>query len=270
MQRNEIFVSYSHRDRRWLDELLITLAPLIRKRNIEVWDDTKIQVGKKWKAEIRAALGRAKIAVLLVTRNFLASKFIATDEMPQLLEAAEKEGLIVTWIAVGYSLYEQTEITEYQAANEPSRPLNSLSEADADRELVRIAGILNAFLSEPEAAEPAGPSGAGSEVPEVEATLPDILLDQIVGNGPLGKRKTEHAKGIIGRFVDDAFTPAHRRMRDELAEGKWAWRSIHALAAKAGVDEKTALDILRADPEVVLGRSKAGKTIVRLRTSVGV
>src|SRR5579871_6413599 len=139
MAREEIFISYSHRDRRWLEELLITLKPLTRKRKIETWDDTKIGVGSLWKREIATALGRAKIAVLLVSRAFLASEFIAENELPPLLEAARSDGLTIFWIAVGFSLYEETEIADYQAANNPSRPLNSLSESEADFELVKIA-----------------------------------------------------------------------------------------------------------------------------------
>jgi hypothetical protein len=58
-------------------------------------------------------------------------------------------------------------------------------------------------------------------------------------------------------------------MRDELTEGKWAWRSIHALAGRASVDEEKALDILRADPDVQLSRAKSGKFIARLKTRAG-
>jgi internalin A len=91
-------------------------------------------------------LEAASIAVLLVSRYFLASEFITENELPPLLDAAEKDGLSIVWIATGYSLYEETDITEYQAANDPSKPLNSLSEFEVDRELVRIAKAIDALL----------------------------------------------------------------------------------------------------------------------------
>ena len=188
MPRDQIFVSYSHRDRKWLDELMMTLAPLIRKRSITVWDDTKIDAGQKWKAEIRAALERAKVAVLLVTRGFLASEFIANEEMPNLLDAARQAGLIVVWIAVGDSLYEETEITEYQAANDPAKPLNSLSEAEVDKELVLIAKKLNSLLL-----RPADAAASGTEtVSEGALTQSRPLVDKPIDS-------------------DATLTPAHRR-----------------------------------------------------------
>jgi hypothetical protein len=136
--REHVFISYSHKDKKWLDKLQTMLAPLVRNKMIKTWADTSIQPGSKWQEEINNAIASAKVAVLLVSPNFLASDFIANNELPPILEAAKKEGLIVFWIAVSASLYTETEIAKYQAVNDPSRPLARLSSAMLDEELARI------------------------------------------------------------------------------------------------------------------------------------
>lgn len=137
--RNQIFISYSHKDSEWLDKLKTHLKPLERNHSISMWDDTKILAGSKWKIEIQNALKTAKVAILLVSPDFLASDFIANHELPHLLNAAEKEGLTIIWIAVRPSLYAKTELAEFQSVNNPSMPLSSLTRSKVDKILVQIA-----------------------------------------------------------------------------------------------------------------------------------
>src|SRR3954454_10889625 len=68
-----IFISYSHKDAEWLEKLKQFLKPLEDKNLIRVWDDTEIRPGAEWLAEIRKALGAARVAVFLVTQDFLNS-----------------------------------------------------------------------------------------------------------------------------------------------------------------------------------------------------
>ncbi len=105
------------------------LAPAIQRGVVDVWDDTKITPGTKWKEEIQMALGSASIAVLLVSQNFLASHFVAENELPPLLKAAQEQGVTIFWIYLSSCLFEQTEIASYQAAHDTSRPLDRLTKS---------------------------------------------------------------------------------------------------------------------------------------------
>ncbi|MBC1241153.1 toll/interleukin-1 receptor domain-containing protein [Nostoc sp. 2RC] len=146
--RNQVFISYSHQDQQWLTKLQKHLKPMIRNQTLVVWDDTKIQPGAKWREEIKKALAAAKVAVLLVSPDFLASDFIADNELPPLLDAAEAEGLTIIWIPLTYSGYEETEIEKYQSAHPPNQPLNSLNSGQEDRAWVNICKKIKTAILE--------------------------------------------------------------------------------------------------------------------------
>jgi hypothetical protein len=135
--RDGVFISYSHRDSVWLEHLRTHLAPHVRD-GITVWDDTRIAPGSKWREEIEAALSSARVAVLIVSPDFLASEFIHKEELPSILRAAEEEGLVILWIPVRTSAYFDTWIKDYQAAHDPGKPLAGLSRAARDKALVDI------------------------------------------------------------------------------------------------------------------------------------
>jgi hypothetical protein len=141
-----VFISYSHKDRRLFAELQTMLKPLVRDGLIELWDDTRVDPGAHWKQEIERALGSCKVAVLLVSANFLASDFIAGNELPPLLSAARDEGVIILWVHISSALYEKTEIAKYQAAHDPTRPLDRMTRANRQAAWSQIgARILNAL-----------------------------------------------------------------------------------------------------------------------------
>ena len=135
LKGKKIFISYSHKDHEYLDRLMIHLRPLEKQRLIDPWVDTRLLAGDKWKKEIEKALRSAKVAVLMVSADFLASDFIIDNELPPLLQAAEHNGtLIIPVILKPCRFTREKTLREFQAINPPDEPLCLLNENE--RELV--------------------------------------------------------------------------------------------------------------------------------------
>lgn len=144
----KIFISYSHKDSKWLEHLTTALKPLVRNLELDVWDDTKIHAGSDWRYEIENALTSAQIAILLVSQHFLASDFIYNVELSSILTNAEKKGLKIIWIPVSHSLFTETELSRFQSIGDPSKPLSSLNVNQRNKTFVDICIKLKKTLEE--------------------------------------------------------------------------------------------------------------------------
>lgn len=147
-ERTKVFISYSHQDADWLRRLRVHLKPLEREHRIEIWDDTRIKPGSRWREEIEQALAATKVAVLLVSADFLASDFITGDELPPLLSAAEKEGAIILPVILSPSRFDRTSsLAQFQAVNNPSKPLIGLDRSEQEAILVKVSEAIEASLN---------------------------------------------------------------------------------------------------------------------------
>lgn len=99
--RDGIFVSYSHHDAVWAQRFRKVLKPLVRSKRLWLWVDTDIPVGDQWHPDIRRAIGRSSVALLLVSADFLDSDFIMDEELPALI----RQGVRLAPVLVGDCLW---------------------------------------------------------------------------------------------------------------------------------------------------------------------
>lgn len=148
LNRNQIFVSYSHKDKKWLERLNTSLGAIERFTGIKAWSDSLILTGKDWNDEISKALSSAKVAVFLVTDNFLSSQFIQENEMNYFFEVNKNQKIPIVWIAISSSIYDVTPLQNIQCANNPTVPLDTLSEAEQNIEIIKICKKILELMKE--------------------------------------------------------------------------------------------------------------------------
>lgn len=135
-----VFISYNHEDKEYLKRLNIHLKPFEKSGKIDVWSDTKIKAGERFKEVIQKALEKAAVAILLVSADFLASDFIIDNELPPLLKYAEEKGTVILSVIVKPCLFSLNEnLSQFQSINDPKLPLSKLTDNDKEEVYVIVA-----------------------------------------------------------------------------------------------------------------------------------
>lgn len=76
-----VFLSYSHKDEKYKEQLDNHLSALKRSGKIETWNDRKIDGGSDWDKTIKENMEKADIFLFLISADFMASEFIWNVEI---------------------------------------------------------------------------------------------------------------------------------------------------------------------------------------------
>ncbi|HEV2708194.1 MAG TPA: FxSxx-COOH system tetratricopeptide repeat protein [Pyrinomonadaceae bacterium] len=175
MKSPSIFLSYSHKDEDEKEALVTQLRVLEHAAEVCLWNDDRIEAGGDWNREIEEAMAEAKVAVLLITANFLNSRFIREVEVPRLI-GRHRAGELKIFPVIATDCAWQTVkwLREMNVRPKNGRPVWAGSEAEAAEHLAdiarEIASVLDNIRPEQDAASAPGRS---SEPPETLRNVPE-------------------------------------------------------------------------------------------------
>ncbi|MBN1221013.1 MAG: toll/interleukin-1 receptor domain-containing protein [Anaerolineae bacterium] len=140
MSKPVVFVSYSHRDEVEKEQLVSHLKVLERAGVIELWVDDRIAGGADWAQEIKQAIARANVAILLISANFLTSDFILGEEVPAFLQRRQSEGLTVFPVIARACAWDSFDwLAQMNVRPKNARPIWSGTSGQIDEDLSAIA-----------------------------------------------------------------------------------------------------------------------------------
>lgn len=149
-----VFFSYSHVDEDLRDKLEVHLTMLKREGIIETWHDRRLKPGDAFDAGIMGELERADVILLLVSPDFLASKYCYEDEMGRALERNAEGTARVIPVILRHCDWMSSPFGRLQAVPRNGRPIKAWP--DIDEAFLDVTKQIRSVL--PAAAPPAGPS----------------------------------------------------------------------------------------------------------------
>jgi hypothetical protein len=151
--KNNVFISYSHKDAAVLERVLVHLRPLERMGLVDIWVDTKLSAGSAWRQEIADALKVAKVAILLVSADFLSSDFIVDSELSPLLASAECSGTRIVPVILKHCRFARHPVLgEFQALNDPKHPVTTLPDQEQEAVFDKLAELVENIFKSPRGA----------------------------------------------------------------------------------------------------------------------
>jgi hypothetical protein len=168
MPESKVFLSYSHSNKKYLEELRRVLETVPSIDQVLWFDEKEIGIGDKFHPAILQAMDASRIGILLLSTDFFRSNYIKQHELPYLLHRAEQGSLKLACLyvtAIPEGAFQRTididgqphtvNIKEYIGANSPSKPLEAFWRTGQRRQVyVALANWVAQQLAEKPAPAP--------------------------------------------------------------------------------------------------------------------
>ena len=130
-----IFFSYSRKDEALMRELESHLEPLRLSHLIESWHDGCITPGEEWEPQIKENLQKAQIILLLISVNFISSKYCNTVELTQAIKRHKSGDALVIPLILKPCMWQpipigEMTLGELQALPKDAKPVTSWNDRD--------------------------------------------------------------------------------------------------------------------------------------------
>jgi RNA polymerase sigma factor (sigma-70 family) len=127
----EVFISYARNDEPLRQELGKHLSVLERQGHIRSWHDRRIGPGSEWKQAIDNHLDSARVILMLISANFISSKYCYEVEMHRAMERHRRREALVIPIILKPVAFQDMPFAQLQALPRNARPAIEWPSLDA-------------------------------------------------------------------------------------------------------------------------------------------
>jgi hypothetical protein len=141
---SEVFISYSRKDRQWVE----ILGEFLRKHNISFWSDTdRIVPGLIWREELESSLNKSQVVIVLISPEYLASEFVTNFELPLISEKAKKDEIKLLLVIVSplSKLDNHNLLNKYKLVNLITEPLSTLQKTKQEGVFLELLKEINSY-----------------------------------------------------------------------------------------------------------------------------
>ncbi len=186
----EVFCCYARKDQELLAQLKNHLALLEHLGQIRIWSDADIDAGMEWKRELQRHLESANIILLLISPDFMASKYCYSTEMERAIARHDEGSAVVIPILLRPIYWQNAPFARLQMVPTNAQPVTSWADRDSAFEDIvahidRVVSKLRTRRAPVEADEPALVGG------------PPAPLLRNGGSSPSGGRGPFHGRRMF-------------------------------------------------------------------------
>jgi tetratricopeptide (TPR) repeat protein len=142
----DIFIAYAKEDEAIVTELKSHLSPLERNQSAKVWYDGMVVAGEEWQSTTKNALQNAKIILLIISADFIASDECYNDSLKPAIDLHNAGKCRVIPILARPCLWQESPFAKLHPLPQNQNPIMSSSWKNQEEPYSQIADSLRVTI----------------------------------------------------------------------------------------------------------------------------
>jgi internalin A len=122
-----LFICYAHANERVVKQLRPSLTVLARRGYLTPWQDTDLVPGEDWDETIKERLSKAQVVLLMVSRQFLASKYITEQERPLAMQLLAARQAVVVPVLLSPCSWQEEDFARFEMLPRKGDPVATIN-----------------------------------------------------------------------------------------------------------------------------------------------
>jgi len=124
-----LFICYARANERVVKRLIPSLKVLARRGYISPWRDTDLIPGEDWDETIQDRLSESQIILFMVSRDFLASRYITEHERPVAMQLINEKKAVVVPVLLSACLWKDEDFASLEKLPRKDELISSINPA---------------------------------------------------------------------------------------------------------------------------------------------
>ena len=231
----QFFVSYSHRNMKYKEKLLVSLEALKQSFNISNWHDGMIDPGGNIDETVKSALSNSQVILLIITDDYIASHYCMDIELKEAIEREKQGKCIVIPVMFQESvLSEDLQFFHHNRVPQDGKPI-ATGFRNQSQGCARAVNMIKDLLSKKFPQYKKNKSKVSSTTPKQKETIDKGLYIELYKNGKLAPISLSQNMLELIPKCHKSINDFRTIMEQALVKAKREYNTAHRKYKKLGI-----------------------------------
>ncbi len=200
----KVFISYSHKDEKYVEKLKTALAQIRRQGLLQDWNDHEIDAGDRFDDKINKELNESQLFIGLLSPDYIASNYCYEKEFEEALKLESKRNIQIIPVICRPCDWKNTPFAKFNALPKSAKAISDWQNEDSA--FFNITEMLRSLIQQPKVTASSRPNLRVTSERKFEGTYKVRKVFDIVQKSNFIDNTFNDVKKLLKEYIEELAT----------------------------------------------------------------